>query len=393
MNICKIINLIVMILLLIPIVQSLGVTPGRTTMYFEPNLKEEVKFTVLNNEHKDVELAVYVRGTLAEYIELSDQKVELKSDEDSEELSYKIEFPEEIEEPGLHVAEIVIREVTIGEGENIMIGAMQAVITQLHVYVPYTGKYIVITRVDMVERKENNEILFFVPLINFGEEDVNSAKATITVMDMYDNVIDEVETGEKPVPAKGRAELSASIDSSRLSAGVYKVIVSVNYDGLITTAENAFYTDDFLLIPLDISVSDFTLGDIAKFNILVENIGNVEIKDAFSLMLLDSEDGESIANLKSAETDFQPLEKKEIVSYWDTTDIDADEYEGKLILKYEDRTDERMIRTLVGENSIETEIIGVTGYAIRDVGAPTGTSPMAIVIIILVLMNFGWFAF
>ncbi|GAG03708.1 unnamed protein product, partial [marine sediment metagenome] len=261
---------------------------------------------------------------------------------------------------------IVIREVTIGRGEKeISIGTMQAVISQLHVYVPYPGKYIVVTRVDIVEKKERNEVLFFVPLINFGGEDVESAKAEIDVMDMYGNIIDILETDERMVAAKSRAELSASMNLSKLTAGIYRVIVKVTYDGLITISENAFLRNDFLLIPLDISVRDFTLGDIAKFNILVENIGNVEVRDAYSLMLFDR-NGKHIADLKSVPIDFKPLEKKEMASYWNTKDVKRGEYAGKLILKYEDKSDEKAIRTLIGKNSIKTEIIGVTGYAIME---------------------------
>ncbi len=390
----KVINIIVMLLLVATVVEALGVTPGRTTLNFEENLEKDVNFKVLNNEHKHLKLAIYARGDLAGYIGIPEEDVELTPEEDSKELTYKIKLPKEIEEPGLHEAEIVIREVTIGKGEKeITISAMQAVITQLYVYVPYPGKYIVISRVDIVKKEADKKVLFFVPLINFGEEDVKSAKAVITVVDMYKNIIDEIETDEKPVPAKGRAELSASIDSSKLTAGIYKVIVKVTYDGLTTIAENAFYTNDFLLIPLDISVRDFTLGDIAKFNILVENIGNAEIKDAYSLMLLDSKDGENVANLKSIPTDFRPSEKKEMVSYWDTKGVKEGEYKGKLVLKYEDRSDERGIRTLVGINSIQTEIVGVTAYAVREVGAPTHTSPLVILVILLVIANIGWFIF
>ena len=39
------------------------------------------------------------------------------------------------------------------------------------------------------ERKSENKVLFFLPLINFGEEDVNSAKAELTIMDMDENII------------------------------------------------------------------------------------------------------------------------------------------------------------------------------------------------------------
>lgn len=389
----KIINIIVIFLLFVTIVQALGVTPGRTTLNFEKNLEQEVKFRVLNNEQKDLNLAIYARGDLVDYIEIPIKEIQLKQNEDSKELTYKVKLPEEMEEPGLHEAEIVIREITTEKGEkNIMIGAMQAVITQLHVYVPYPGKYIV-AKLDIVGGKTDKKMLFFVPLINFGEEDVNKAKAEIIIMDMYEKIINKVETDEQGVAGKGRAELSAQMDPSPLLPGIYRVIAKVTYDGLTTTAENSFYIKDFLLIPLDISVRDFTLGEIAKFNILVENIGNVEIKDAYSLMLLDK-DGRNIANLKSVPIDFKPLEKKEMVSYWDTKDVKADEYEGKLILRYEDKTDERGIRTIVGKNSIKIEIIGVTGYAIKEeMAAPSHTSPLVIVVILLVIVNIGWFVF
>ncbi len=390
----KIITILAMILLLMPIVHALGITPGRTTINFEENLEREIKFKILNNEHKDLKLAVYARGDLAEYIEIPIGEVELKAEEESKELTYKVKLPAVIEEPGLHEAEIVVREITTegGKGE-VSINIMLAVATQLHVYVPYPGKYIV-AKLDIIGGKSEKKVLFFVPLINFGEKDVKSAKAEIIIMDMYEKVINKVETDEKSVPGEGRAELSAQIDPSPLLPGVYRVIARIVYDGFTTTAENTFYVKDFLLIPLDISVRDFTLGEIAKFNILVENIGNIEIKDAYSLMLLDR-DGENIANLKSVPTDFKPLEKKEMVSYWETKDIKAGEYEGKLMLRYEDKTDERDIRTIVGKDSIKTEIIGVTGYAIRmpEEPSPLGVSPLVLLVILLVIINIGWFVF
>lgn len=390
----KLLLMLAMFILVTPLVQALGVTPGRTTMNFKESLESEIKFTILNNEQKDLKLAIYATGDLADYIELPIKEVSLGPEESSRELSYKLKLPDKMEEPGLHGAEIIIREITAGkESKEISIGAMQAVITQLYVYVPYPGKYLVISRVDIVERKSENRVLFFVPIINFGRENINSAKAEITVMNMNSSIIDKVVTDEKPVPAGSRAELSSSMDYSKLSAGIYRVVVQLTYDGLTTTSENAFYTNDFLLIPLDISVRDFTLGDIARFNILIENIGNRDIKDAFSLMLLDSENN-PIANIKSASADFKPYEKKEMLSYWDTTGVKEDEYTGKLVLKYEDRSDEKAIRTVVTKNEIKTEIIGITGYAIKAEGlAPEGPSTLIWVIIILLVMNIGWFAY
>lgn len=380
------------LLLLIPLAYSLGVTPGRTTLNFEGGLEKEVRFTVLNNENKDMKIAVYARGPLADYIEIPVEEMQLGAGDASKEMAYNVRLPDEIDEPGLHDAEIVIREITAGAAKEITVGAMQAVVTQLHVNVPYPGKYIQ-AKLDIVGGKRDKNILFFVPLFNFGREDVIRARAEIIIMDMYQKVINKVETNELPVPAGGRAELSAQMDSSPLFPGIYRVIASVGYDGFTTTAENTIYVEDFLLIPLDISVRDFNLGDIAKFNILIENIGNIRVEDASSLIMLYSKTGATVANTKSVPTDFEPMEKKEVVSYWDTKDVRSDEYSGNLLLSYGDKSDERRIITLVGRDSINVEIIGVTGYAVSAEKPAPSTSPVALIAVLLALINLGWFVF
>ena len=388
----KLITIIALFLLIIPLVSSLGVTPGRTTINFEESLEREVKFTILNNEQRELKLAIYTRGELAEYIELPVQNVELNPGEESKELVYNIKLHAEMEEPGLHEAEIVIREISPGEGKDITISTMEAVVTQLHVYAPYPGKYVV-AKLDIVGGKTDKIMRFFVPLVNFGKDDINMAKAEILIMDMQEKVINKIETDQRAVPGEGRAELSASMDPSKLLPGLYRVIARVDYDGFTTTAENSFFIKDFLLIPLDISVRDFTLGDIARFNILVENIGNIDIKNAYSLILLDSKSGESAANLRSTPIDFKPFEKKEMVSYWETEGVNEGEYTGKLVLRYEEKSDERGIRTIVGRNSITTEIVGVTGYAVTEQAAPQHSSPLVMLVILLVIVNVGWFVY
>ncbi len=388
----KIITMLVMILLFTPLVQALGITPGRTTLQFEENLEREIKFKVLNSEHKDIRLDIYATGSLAEYIEIPIKDISLNADEDSRELSYIVKLPAEMGEPGLHQAEIVVKEVAGGKrGKDIGVSVVKAVTTQLHVYVPYPGKYIS-AKLKIVGGKSEGRILFFVALNNFGEEDVKSAKAEIAVMDMYDNIINVIYSDEKPVPGEGGAELSAEMDPSLLLPGIYRVVARVVYDGLTTTAENSIFVGDFLLIPLDILVRDFKLGEIAKFDIMVENIGNTEIKDASLSLMLYSKEGNIVADIESAPTDFKPFEKKNIEGYWETEDVRAGEYNGKIILRYGDKSDEREIKTLVGEDFIKVEIIGVKGYAV-SLPAPSRISAVAVVTVLLALINIGWFVF
>ena len=101
-----------------------------------------------------------------------------------------------------------------------------------------------------------------------------------------------------------------------------------------------------------------------------------------------------MANIKSVATDFEPNEKKEMVSYWDTKGIKADQYTGSLVLKYGDKSQEKKVMTTVGNDRINVEIIGVTGYAVSDeMRSPVSSSPIAIAAILLAIVNIGWFVF
>ena len=61
--------LLVMFILLISFnVNALGVTPARKTIDFQAGLEESVDLEILNNEHKDMRVAIFVEGDLAQYV-------------------------------------------------------------------------------------------------------------------------------------------------------------------------------------------------------------------------------------------------------------------------------------------------------------------------------------
>ena len=48
--------LLVLLLMLIPTVFAIGLTPGMVTIDFEPGLRRGGEFTIINNEHKSLML-------------------------------------------------------------------------------------------------------------------------------------------------------------------------------------------------------------------------------------------------------------------------------------------------------------------------------------------------
>src|SRR3989338_2920982 len=75
------IGIMFIIIVLTENVLALGITPGRTTINFEPGLKKEVQFSVLNAENKEMEVVFFVQGELNESIKLHKAKEKFKAEE------------------------------------------------------------------------------------------------------------------------------------------------------------------------------------------------------------------------------------------------------------------------------------------------------------------------
>lgn len=364
----------------------MGVTPARTTINFEPNLQQEITIRVVNNEHKDFKAVIFTRGNLS--IELINKEVSFTKEQEYQEIKYKITLPNKLE-PGITTSDIVIREVKpIQQQGEITIGALVSVVSQIYVMVPYPGKY---ARAELIipETQKNEQLSFLIPVYNLGTDKIQKASAIIDIYDPNNKKIATITTDEKSIEPFTKRELVASW-LANVSEGNYNVIATIDYDGNKIELKGQFIVGDFFIKPIDISVNNFKLGQVAKFNILVENIGNYLIKDAYSEILLNKQ-AQQIADIKSQPTEILPKTQKELIAYWDTENIEQGEYQGKLILGYENKKAERQIRTEVGLDYIKTEIIGVTGLVIATPKINTNQIYMAIIVIILILLNIIWF--
>ena len=76
-------------------VSAIGITPGRTVLEFEPHIQKEIKFSVVNTEHKDMKVLLKLESDdkLDKYVTLSSQFVEFKADEYMKNFTYKIYIP------------------------------------------------------------------------------------------------------------------------------------------------------------------------------------------------------------------------------------------------------------------------------------------------------------
>jgi methionine-rich copper-binding protein CopC len=371
--------------------KAIGLTPGRTTIDFEPNLEKSITFTIINNEHKDFKAFVYAEGDLKDYITAEKNIIEFKETDESKPFTYRFRLPEKLETPGDNWAKLVVMELPeAGNEAGQIVMATTAVAHQLRVKVPYPGKY---AELDLAinEVEPNTTATFFVKVFNLGTENIYKAFATVDILGPTNDKIASVESETIAIESKKSGEITIPWEAN-VNPGTYRAVVSVNYDGKTAKIEKNFVVGAMRIEVLDVKVRNFVLGGIAKFEINIENKWNQRIDNVFGEMVISSQKGDQVASFKSASVDVEPLQRATLYAYWDTEGVEKGTYDAKLILHYAGKTSEKLLKTQVELESIETEIVGMTARAITTKGgAGPGADILVPLVLILVMINAGWF--
>jgi len=383
-------SIFVLVLFLTSSVSALGIASVKTNVDFVPGLEKTVTFTIVNSEGEDISIAVSAQGELEKYIFIDEPTFRMTAGEGSRQFSYKLKLPERLS-PGLHTTEVVVLQLPEegAQGET-FVGATVAVATQLHVRVPFPGKYAEAT-MHVIGPGEDGKIAFLIPVISRGEFDLVKVRATIDIFTSLNEEIASVESGEVSIPSGQRRELVAEWDAAGVNPGPYFAIATLTYDEETLTIEKEFNIGRKRLVLESIGVRDFKLGEIAKFNLLISNEFNQDIKGAFATMFIYNEDGTVLADLKTPTEDIPANEKAQMIMFWDTAGVREKVYDAEFFLNYEDTVDQLEFTVDVRKDEI---IIATLGYVISRGGGEGSTIKVLIgIIIFLIIANLSWFIF
>ncbi len=375
-------------------VLAIGITPGRTTINFQSALHEEIEFKVLNSEHKAMRVMFSAVGELAEYITLKTESaiVDFAADEAEKTFTYTVDLPEKML-PGEHEAKIEATELAPeGGGKGVQIGAILTVTSQLLVKVPYPYKYAQI-QLTVSESDVNKTTSFYVEVENLGEQDLVDMQATIEILSATNDKIAILKTDRKTMAAQTKGEL-ATRWIANVNPGNYRAVVTLAYDeGKLATTEKTFSVGSLLVDVVDIAVRNFRLGDIAKFDITVENKWSEQIKNVYAQLQIEDVNKNLIANVRTPSVDLLPLGRAVLNAYWDTAGVKEGTYSGNLLLNYADKVLERKLKTEIALNSIKVEILGV-GVTAKATAAETGRQNlMFVLVVLLIVINIAWFIY
>ncbi|MBI5804078.1 hypothetical protein HY450_02445 [Candidatus Pacearchaeota archaeon] len=383
---------IVLFVFLISGVFALGVTPGRTTFDYEPGTQRKVDFSVVNSEKDDINIVVLVQGELNESISLSEVSFSMSSSEQSRNLRYILDMPQNLA-PGAHSSEIVILQLPGRSSvSDAFVGGTVAVVTEVVVFVPYPGKYAE-AGLNIIG-PENGKVTFVIPVTSRGDLDLVRVGGTIDIFSSLNEKIATVSTNEISILSKERKEIVAEWDASSIQPGPYRAVATVIYDEQVLKVEKEFNVGERRLGLEGIEVNDFSLGEIAKFEILVENKWSQEIKGAYAEMQVFNSDGEIMAEFKSPTQDIPALSKALMISFWDTEGVRKGTYDSTLFLRYGASSEQQSLKLEISENDIN--VVGV-GYVISESSGGKSSGGLTTIliagIIILVLVNLSWFLF
>ena len=381
------------ILLLLPTVHSLGISPTKQVYDFEPGKKITGSFTVVNSENKEIRLFIVASGEVAKYVTLHNKIVELKETEGSKSFTYEITLPNEFDKPGLHEGEIQVLEVPKdAEEEGAFMGTAIGISTIIKVRVPYPGKYAE-TRLDVSEANVNESVTFVLPVTNLGEQDILAAKAGIEIRGPTNDVLKTVPTDEKAIKSKETKELLGSWQAN-VNPGIYHAIATVTYDEKITTAERNFAVGNLLIDIIGAEVKGFKLGGVAKITLTLQNKWNQDVPEVYANLFVYDDKGEQIYETKSASIPLKGLATGTLPVFWDTQGIPSGAYSAKIVLHYVDKTTEKPLKFVVGTDSFDAQIVGLTGKVTDDKGGASKASPInmfLIVQIVFIAANIGLF--
>ncbi len=377
-------------ILLVSNVMALGITPGRTTYMFEPGVEKTFSFSVVNSEHKDMELSILIKGDLSESIFLSESRITMSAEEGDKRVDVTLKIPAELA-PGIHTADIIVTQSASGsDSGGTFLGASLGVVTQVYVIVPYPGKYI-IASANVVGPDEDGNLIFVFPVISRGDDFIEQVSASVDIFDSKNRLIATIRTDEQSISPSERIELVGRL-SQNLPLGNYELSAVIYYDGESINLRRMFSIGEPLVELKEIKVENFRLGGIAKFEMTVENKWSEELRGAYSKMKIYNSYGGILTEFQSAPIDIPALSTVVLTSYWDSAGAQKMTYDAVLSLIYEDKTNEKRFKLEVEDNKIN--IIGVSYVISKGESAKTSSSiilMLIIAIVVLALINLAWF--
>jgi len=311
---------LLLILLIIPSVLAIGVSPSSKDITFKPNLEVDLPFNFFpTNENTNT--ALTLSGDLVPYTTLDKTFIEGPGT-----VILTLKLPQTLES-GKHVVNLHGSEQFQNEGG---IQAGSGVTVPIRVFVPYEGKYI---QVDMQisNINLNDEGTITINVKNIGSEKIEELQAKITLFSNNEPV-KQLQTDKTSLNQDQTTALNAKFATSDLHEGLYTAKATISFDGQQETLEK-----DFIIGDLVVNILNYTEKvpehKISKFHITYQSKWNNPIQEVFTDIEI-SQNNQLLLETKTPTTALKKREIKQIETFLDLSDVSIGEYDIKFTLNY-----------------------------------------------------------
>ncbi len=215
-------------------VSALGITPGRVTLGFEPGAEKQVNLSIVNTEHKAMNVSLKVEGEWASYVELNQTILEFSPQEEMKVVSYSVSFPQQAGVEGVKVR-ITASENAVSRRQGTSVGVVLSVEHQLYIRTNVTdiskeSKELNITRVFVENYGEGQTAQFKIEVRNPFPRTIVGVYATMVIFDRYGTLRSQFNSTPTDIGPDSSKIIEAYWDTYGFEQGDYGGELTVYYD-------------------------------------------------------------------------------------------------------------------------------------------------------------------
>lgn len=369
-----------MLSILVSNTYGLGIAPAKTTFDFEEGSVKEGAFRIVSDNFPS-KVVFTKEGDLGKYITLDQDTIMLKEPETW--VNFKLYIPSDLP-PGEITGGILVLEIPKDTVNEDIIMAAPAVMHKVKVNVPYPGKYLV-SKMFITNTKLNEPIIFTLPVVNYGKEKINNAKATIVIKGPTNEEVAALHTSSVTIDPGQEEKLLVTWQTDK--AGSYFAEAAVEYDGKVIQVADKFSIGNLEIEIERIEVNNFRLGQIAKLDLYLRNRWNTPLKVDGRIEIF--KDNNIISTFNTVPVDILQGSSSVMNGYWNTEGITPGEYQISVKANYEGKTSERSFSTYVSAAEIKFKDLAA-GNVIAG-KSNSNTTLLVIIVFILIIFNVALF--
>ena len=317
---------ILILVMSIQLVTAIGIRPAKTNIavddYTENNIKVDGKLWVVNNDHREFIVDIYVDGEMAKFVKIKTdpKRITFRPEDDAKEVEFEIQFKKDDIPPGTSTAFIVVEERFESSQPN-TVSSKLLLKHKINFIGPYPDLYI---EGSLNFHEQGDEVELVAEVKNLGKKDIQKVQTKFYVNDREQKE-HELETQAESLKTKETKLLTTTIEKDNFNeAGQYEVSAITKYDDqtlelyktlLIGKPEvDITYFDRYLIAH---KVNQYTLDLLNKWNQQIRNV-YVEVEVL--------REGQKIDEFRTRSVDIEAEMMQRISDYLDAKDKGPGKY-------------------------------------------------------------------